>query len=64
MKKFIVIDHAADVSWSNETEEEVIKSLGYDSDEDIFEEVLSKVSGEYEVIEINEKGELKWLLEN
>ena len=64
MKKFIVIDHSADVSWFNETEKEVIESLGYDSDEETFEEVLGKVSGEYEVIEISDKGELTWLLEN
>ena len=64
MKKFIVIDHSADVSWFNETEKEIIEALGYDSDEDTFEEVLGKVSGEYEVIEISDKGELTWLLEN
>ena len=63
MKKFIVIDHSADVSWLNTSEKEVIKALGYDSDKDTFEEVLGKVSGEYEVIEINEEGELRWLLE-
>jgi hypothetical protein len=64
MKKFIVIDHSADVSWFNETEKEIIEALGYDSDENTFEEVLDKVSGEYEVIEISDKGELTWLLEN
>jgi hypothetical protein len=64
MKKFIVIDHSADVSWFNETEKEIIEALGYDSDENTFEEVLGKVSGEYEVIEISDKGELIWLLEN
>jgi hypothetical protein len=64
MKKFIVIDHSADVSWFNETEKEIIEALGYDSDEETFEEVLGKVSGEYEVIEISDKGELTWLLEN
>jgi hypothetical protein len=64
MKKFIVIDHSADVSWFNETEKEIIEALGYDSDENTFEEVLGKVSGEYEVIEISDKGELTWLLEN
>jgi hypothetical protein len=63
MKKFIVIDYPSQVSWLNETEKEVIESLGYDSDEETFEEVLGKVSGEYEVIEISEKGELRWLLE-
>jgi hypothetical protein len=64
MKKFIVIDYTLNISWFNETEEEVIEALGYDSDEETFEEVLGKVSGEYEVIEISEKGELRWLLEN
>ena len=63
MKKFIIIDYPAQASWLNETEKEVIEALGYDSDEDTFEEVLGKVSGEYEVIEISEKGELRWLLE-
>jgi hypothetical protein len=64
MKKFIVIDYSANISWFNETEEEIIEALGYDSDEETFEEVLGKVSGEYEVIEINDKNELNWLLEN
>jgi hypothetical protein len=64
MKKFIVIDYTLNISWFNETEKEVIEALGYDSDEDTFEEVLGKVSGEYEVIEISDKGELTWLLEN
>jgi hypothetical protein len=64
MKKFIVIDHSADVSWFNSSEKEIIEALGYDSDENTFEEVLGKVSGEYEVIEISDKGELTWLLEN
>ena len=35
--------------------------MGYDSDEDTFEEVLSKVKGDYEVIEVSDGGELKWL---
>jgi hypothetical protein len=64
MKKFIVIDYPANVSWLNTSEKEVIEALGYDSDEETFEEVLGKVSGEYEVIEISDKGELTWLLEN
>lgn len=64
MKKFIVIDYTLNISWFNETEEEVIESLGYDSDEETFEEVLDKVYGDYEVIEISDKGELRWLLEN
>jgi hypothetical protein len=63
MKKFIVIDYPSQASWLNKTEKEVIEVLGYNSDEETFEEVLGKISGEYEVIEISEKGELRWLLE-
>jgi hypothetical protein len=66
MKKFIVINYASNVSWFNETKNEVVESLGYylPFDEEVFEEILDKVKGEYEVIEVNEKGELNWLLEN
>jgi hypothetical protein len=64
MKKFIVIDYINQLSWFNETEEEVIESMGYDSEEDVFEEVLSKVYGEYEVIEINDGGDLRWLTDD
>ncbi len=63
MKKFIVIDYPSQASWLNKTEKEVIEILGYDSNEETFEEVLEKVSGEYDVIEVNEKGELRWLVE-
>jgi hypothetical protein len=63
MKKFIVIDYPSQASWVNKTEKEVIEILGYDSNEETFDEVLSKVSGEYDVIEVNEKGELRWLVE-
>jgi len=64
MKKFIVIDHSSDVSWFNSSKEEIIEALGYDPYKNTFEDVLGKVSGEYEVIEISDKGELTWLLEN
>jgi len=63
MKKFIVIDYPAQASWLNKTEKEVIEILGYDSNKETFDEVLGKVSGEYDVIEVNEKGELRWLVE-
>ena len=63
MKKFIVIDYPSQASWLNKTEKEVIEILGYDSNEETFDEVLGKVSGEYDVIEVNEKGELRWLVE-
>lgn len=64
MKKFIVIDYTNQLSWFNETEDEVIESMGYNSEEDVFEEVLSKVYGEYEVIEINDGGDLRWLTDD
>ena len=64
MKKFIVIDYTNQISWFNETEDEVIESMGYNSEEDVFEEVLSKVYGEYEVIEINDGGDLRWLTDD
>jgi hypothetical protein len=41
------------------SEQEIIESCGYDSDEITFEELLKEIEGVYEIIEI--EGEVRWL---
>ena len=52
MKKFIKIDYDLQFSSICDTEEEVIEGCGYDSDEITFEELLERVKGTYEIIEV------------
>ena len=61
MKKFIVIDKQEGFSWINDTIEEVIESVGYDSEEDKWEKVKKEIKGIYEVIEVS--GEVNYIVE-
>jgi len=64
MRKFIKIDYQEQFSSICNTEEEVIEGCGYDSSEITFEELLEKVKGEYEIIEVTGDVKLKWLTED
>lgn len=46
-----------------DTKEEVIEGCGYDVDEITFEELLVRMKGVYEIIEVKGEFELKWLIE-
>ena len=46
-----------------DTKEEVIEGCGYDVDEITFEELLVRMKGVYEIIEVKGEIELKWLIE-
>jgi len=61
MKKYIKIDYVLNFSNICDTKEEVIESCGYEVDEITFEELLEKVKGTYEVIEIEGDVNPKWL---
>jgi hypothetical protein len=56
---YIVIDHVLHFSSINDTKDEVIEGCGYELDEVTFDELLKKVEGIYEIIEI--KGDCTWL---
>ena len=43
------------------TKEEVIKGCGYDVDEITFEELLVRMKGVYEIVEVKGDFELKWV---
>jgi hypothetical protein len=59
MKRFIKIDYQLNFSSICDSEEEVIEGCGYDVEEITFEDLLKKVKGTYEIIEI--EGNLRWL---
>jgi hypothetical protein len=61
MKKFIVIDKQEGFSWINDNIKEVIESVGYDSESEIWDDVKDKIVGVYEVIEVN--GDVKYLVD-
>jgi hypothetical protein len=61
MRKFIKIDYQEQFSSICDTKEEVIEGCGYNSSEITFEELLEKVKGEYEIIEVTGDVKLKWL---
>jgi hypothetical protein len=46
-----------------DTKEEVIESCGYDVDEITFEELCTRLSGEYEIVEVTGVFDLKWVCE-
>jgi hypothetical protein len=46
-----------------DTKEEVIVGCGYDVDEITFEELLIRMEGEYEIVEITGVFDLKWVCE-
>ena len=57
--RYLKIDWELGFSSICDNKEEVIEGCGYDVDEITFEELLERVKGEYEIIEI--EGEVKWL---
>lgn len=61
MKKYIKIDYVLNFSSICDTKEEVIEGCGYEVDEITFEELLEKVKGTYEIIEIEGDMNPKWL---
>jgi hypothetical protein len=46
-----------------DTKEEVIEGCGYDVDEITFEELLVRMVGVYEIVEVTGDFKLKWLVE-
>jgi hypothetical protein len=54
MSKYLVIDYVLNYNGYCDTKEEVIESLGYEVDEISFEELVKRVEGEIEIIEIKE----------
>jgi hypothetical protein len=63
MVKYIVIDHEYNHSHIFNTKKDVIVGMGGEPGETTFKEVIESGEGVYELIEINNKGELKYLLE-
>ena len=61
MKRFIKIDYQLNFSSICDSEEEVIEGCGYDVEEITFEDLLKKVKGIYEIIEIEGDCDLRWL---
>jgi len=61
MKRFIKIDYQLNFSSFCDSEEEVIEGCGYDVEEITFEDLLKKVKGIYEIIEIEGDCDLRWL---
>ena len=64
MKRFIKIDYQLNFSSICDSEEEVIEGCGYDVEEITFEDLLKKVKGTYEIIEIEGEGDLRWLTDD
>ena len=46
-----------------DTKEEVIEGCGYDVDEITFEELLVRMVGVYEIVEVTGDFKLKWLVQ-
>ena len=46
-----------------DTKEEVIEGCGYDVDEITFEDLLVRMVGVYEIVEVTGDFKLKWLVE-
>ena len=63
MTKYIVIDHELNHSFVCNTKKDVIVQMGGEPGETTFKETVESGEGVYELIEINNKGELKYLLE-
>ena len=47
-----------------DTKEEIIEGCGYDVDEITFEELLVRMVGVYEIVEVKGDFELRWLIED
>ena len=52
--KYRVIDYVLNFSFIVDSKEEFIEGMGYDVDEITFEELVDRLDGEYEVIEIKD----------
>lgn len=59
MKKYIKIEFESKWTSECESKNEVIESCGFNSDEITFEELLEKIKGEIEVIEIESDSQIK-----
>ena len=60
--KYIKIDYVENFSSLCDTKEEIIESCGYEVGEITFEELLERIDGEIEIIEVS--GDIKWIQEN
>ena len=47
-----------------DTKEEVLEGCGYDVDEITFEDLLVRMVGVYEIVEVKGDFELRWLIED
>jgi hypothetical protein len=64
MTKYLKVDLQENYGISLcDTKEEVIEGCGYDVDEITFEELLIRMEGEYEIVEITGVFDLKWVCE-
>lgn len=64
MKKYIVIDHEMSESRVCSTKQDAIVAMGGEPGETTFKQVIESGEGVFELIEVNEKGNLKYLLKN
>jgi hypothetical protein len=64
MIKYLVVDlnNCYGISLCD-TKDELFESCGYDVDEITFEELLIKMEGEYEIVEVTGVFDLKWVCE-
>ena len=62
MKKYIVIDHEMSSSRVYDNRQDVMVAMGGDPGETTLKETMESGEGVFELIEINDKGELKYLL--
>lgn len=62
MKKYIVIDHEMSTSRVYDNKQDVMVAMGGEPGETTFKEVVEAGWNVFELIEVNSKGELKYLL--
>ena len=62
MKKYIVIDHEMSTSRVYDNKQDVMVAMGGEPGETTFKEVVEGGWNVFELIEVNSKGELKYLL--
>ena len=62
MKKYIVIDHEMSSSRVYDNRQDVMVAMGGEPGETTLKEIMESGEGVFELIEINDKGELKYLL--
>ncbi len=62
MIKYIVIDHEMSSSRVYDNKQDVMVAMGGEPGETTFKQTVESGEGVFELIEINSKGELKYLL--